>query len=492
MFSDYTQYDGLGLAELVIKGDVHPSEILEAAIARTEALNPKLNVIIHTFYDRARKMAEGQLPDGPFKGVPFLLKDLMDDYQGEPMTMGSRGIRYVPPEHSELVNRYVNTGLVPFGKTNTPELGLTITTEPKAHGPAHNPWKQGVSTGGSSGGSAGAVAARIVPLASGSDGGGSIRFPSACCGVFGMKPSRGLNPLGPLLGEEWDGAVAAHVLTRTVRDSAAMLDQTAGPETGSPYLVSRDNRRYLEAVSTPPSPLRIAFSRKPFMDVKLHPEAIRGLEETAKRLESLGHHVEEAEPVIDRPQFWRHYVTVVSANIAAISAKLKKELGPKAFRKLEPATHSMAMIGRSLTACDMVTSKMAWHEMQLAFGRFLTRYDVFLTPTLVNPPFAHGTVNDKALDEWSMELSSLFPIGRILMKTGLVKLFSKKTLNQMAFTAIGNVTGLPGMSVPLYWTKDGLPLGMLFTGRMCDEYTLYQLAGQLEKAHPWAHRTPPV
>lgn len=490
MFKEYTQYDGMGLAELVNKGEVHPSEILEAAIARAEALNPSLNVIIHTFYDRARKMAQGPLPEGPFKGVPFLLKDLVEYFEGEPMTMGSRGIRYIPKEHCELMKRYLKTGLVPFGKTNTPEFGLTITTEPKAHGPSHNPWKQGVSTGGSSGGSAASVAAGIVPLASGSDGGGSIRFPSACCGVFGMKPSRGLNPMGPQQGEGWDGAGASHVITRSVRDSAAMMDQTAGPEIGSPYRVSRDDKSYLDAIRIPPPPLRIAFSRKPFMDTTLHPEAILGLEQTAKRLESLGHHVEEADPAIDRAHFWKHYVTVISANIAFEAQRIKKEFGKGAYRKLEPATHSMAMIGRSLTACDMVQSKMAWHEMQLAFGRFLETYDVFLTPTLVNPPFSHGAVNASALDEFSMSLSSLFPIGRILMKTGLVRLFSKKTLNQMGFTAIGNVTGLPGMSVPLHWTKDGLPLGMLFTGRMCGEHTLYRLAGQLEQATPWFNKRP--
>lgn len=490
MIKEYEEYDGLALGELVKNGDVHPRELLETAIKKVETLNPRLNAVIHTFYDRARILSDSDLPDGPFKGVPFLLKDLIDNYQGEPICMGSRGIRYIPPENSELVNRYLRAGVVPFGKTNTPELGLTITTEPKSHGPSHNPWRLGVSTGGSSGGSACAVAARMVPMASGSDGGGSIRFPSACCGVFGLKPSRGLNPLGPDLGDGWDGAVASHVLTRSVRDSAAMLDQTAGPEIGSPYQVVKEHSGYLTAVDQEPGPLRIAFSRKPFIETTVHPEAVKGLEETVKLLESLGHHVEEADPVMDRSVIWRDYTVVVTSHVAAMGELVKKELGREAFEKLEPTTLSMAMIGRSVTGCDLVKARMGWHDVQLAMGRFLTNYDVFLTPTLVEPPLPHGAVNPLPVEEVSMSLTSRAPIGRILMKMGFVKLFSKKTLSKMGFTLVGNITGLPGVSMPLYQTRDGLPLGMLFTGRMCDEATLFRLAGQLEKARPWDHLRP--
>ncbi len=487
---EYGDYDGLALAGLVKSGEVHPSELLETAIKKVEELNPRLNAVVHTFYDRARIMAQNDLPDGPFKGVPFLIKDLLDNYQGEPICMGSRGIRYVPTENSELVNRYLRTGVVPFGKTSTPELGLTITTEPKAHGPAHNPWKQGISTGGSSGGSACAVAARMVPIASGSDGGGSIRFPSACCGVFGLKPSRGLNPMGPEMGDGWDGAVSAHIITRSVRDCAAMLDQTAGPEIGGPYHVARNSESYLDAVSQDPGPLRIAFSRKPFIETSVHPEALKGLEETARLLESLGHHVEEADPVMDRSVIWRDYTTVVTSHVAAVAERVKRELGREAFEKLEPTTLSMAMIGRSLTGCDLIQARMGWHDVQLAMGRFLASYDVFLTPTLVGPPQPHGVLMPLAIEEMSMRLTSRAPIGRVLMKTGFVKLFSKKTLSRMGFTILGNITGLPGISVPLHTTADGLPLGMLFNGRMCDEITLFRLAGQLEQARPWMGRKP--
>ena len=488
MMNDYMQNDAMGLAALVENGAVSPGELLECAIDRAEAMNPGLNAIIHTFYQRARVTAAGPLPGGPFRGVPFLLKDLSDNYAGEPMCMGSRGVRKVPTDHSELVNRFLASGVVPFGKTNTPELGLTITTEPKSSGPAHNPWRAGISTGGSSGGSAAAVAAGIVPIASASDGGGSIRYPSACCGVFGLKPSRGLNPVGPEVGEGWDGAVACHIISRSVRDSAAMLDATAGPEVGAPYRVLKAPGSYVTASQTDPKSLRIAFSKRPLTDATLHAEAVKGLELTVKRLEDLGHQVEEADPGIDTDAFWRDFFVVVCAHVAGTTHILKKELGRKACDMLEPTTQNMAMLGRSLSACDLVLAKQGWHAAQLAMGRFLTHHDLLLTPTIIGPPDAHGVLVPSPLEESLLKIGSSLPTGRLLMKLGAVKHFAAPTLSRMAFTALGNVTGLPSVSMPLHWTDDGLPLGMLFTGRMCDETTLFQLAGQIERAYPWAHR----
>ncbi|MCG8471626.1 MAG: amidase, partial [Desulfobacterales bacterium] len=415
MENEYFRYDATALSEWVKTGQIHPAELLEAAIQRVEAVNPRINAIIHTFYDKARHRAKGDVPKGPFEGVPFLLKDLGDNYEGEPICMGSRGIRIVSEENSELVNRFLAAGVVPFGKTNTPEFGLTITTEPKSSGPCHNPWRQGISTGGSSGGSAAAVAAGMVPMASANDGGGSIRFPSACCGLFGLKPSRGLNPLGPEVGEGWDGAVAGHVLTRSVRDSAAMLDATAGPEVGSPYLVVPSPEGYLSATQKDPEPLRIAFSRKPFMEATLHPEAIKGLETTAKRLEELGHYVEEADPAIDTNTFWRHFFVVVSAHTAAVCQWAKQEMGPDAVRKMEPATQNAAMIGRSLSACDLAIAKAGWHEIQLAMGRFLTTYDLLLTPALIGPPDALGVLCPTPMEELAMKISRPFGGGKWLL-----------------------------------------------------------------------------
>lgn len=296
--------------------------------------------------------------------------------------------------------------------------------------------------------------------------------------------------MGPEFGEGWDGAVAAHVITRSVRDSAAVLDLTAGPEIGAPYRVLKDSSGYLAAVSQEPGALRIAFSKKPFIEANVSKEAIKGLEETARLLESLGHHVEEADPVMDRSTIWRDYTVVVSSYVAAVADMVKRELGRDSFNKLEPSTLAMAMIGRSLTGIDLVQARMGWHDIQLAMGRFLTNYDVFLTPALITPPDRHGTVMPTKLDEAAMKVISKAPVGRVLMKSGFVKLFSKKTLSKMAFTAVGNITGQPCMSVPICRTADNLPLGMLFTGRMCDEVTLFRLAGQLEKVKPWAQIKP--
>lgn len=483
--------DGLGLAQLIAGGELSAGELLEQVLLRADRINPALNAIIHRFDGRARAVASHALPGGPFDGVPFLLKDYDNEFAGEPMTMGSRGIDYVPSQHGELVRRFLAAGVVPFGKTNTPEFGLIITTEPKAHGPTHNPWQQGISCGGSSGGSAAAVAARLVPMASAYDGGGSIRFPAACCGVFGLKPSRGRNPFGPVHGEGWGGAVAGHVISVSVRDSAAMLDATQGEEVGAPYLVRAPQGAYLDAAQRDPKPLRIGFSSKPMIPAEVHPEAQRGLEQTVTLLERLGHRVEEADPAIDASRMWRDFVTVVFA-YTAMSARWARGQGARAYRLLEPTTRSMARIGESLGATEMLTAQEGWHEVQMAMGQYLQDYDVLLTPTLVNPPVAHGVLPPTALEESLLEVINRLPVAKLLYRSSLLEQMMLPVLGQMAFTAMGNVTGLPAMSVPLHWTDDNLPLGMQFYGGMCDEYTLFQLAGQLERAQPWFERRPPL
>jgi amidase len=488
---EYLRYDALGLAELVARGDVTAAELLEAAIDRADRYNPALNAIIHRFDQRARAVAAHALPEGPFAGVPFLLKDLEDEFAGEPLSMGSRGIEFIPQQHSELVKRYLSSGVVPFGKTNTPELGLIITTEPKAHGAAHNPWGLEYSTGGSSGGSAAAVAARIVPMASASDGGGSIRFPAACCGVFGIKPSRGRNPFGPRMSEGWNGASAGHVISLSVRDSAAMLDVTEGAELGSAFQVASPEGSYFEAAQRDPRPLRIGFSSKPMIPATVHPEALRGLASTAALLEELGHDVEEADPAIDSQQMWRDFSVVVMAHTAHMTRWLQT-LGPQACSLLEPATISMTRIGNSLRAVELLAAEQGWHQVRLAMGHYLQTYDVLLTPTLVNPPRPLGELPPSAAKERLLSLVNTLPLARWLHRSNQFERVMLPVLGQMAFTAMANVTGLPAMSVPLHWTEQGLPLGMQFTGRMCDEYTLYQLAGQLERAQPWFDRRPPL
>ena len=288
-FKDYDKYDAMGLADLVKKKELTPSELVEEAIALIEKSNPRLNAVVHKMYDIGRATAKGKLPDGPFHGVPFLLKDLLDAYAGVPLTSGSRAYRaYIPKEDSEMVRRYKKAGLVVIGKTNLPEFGLLGYTEPELFGPCRNPWNTEHTPGGSSGGSAAAVAVGMVPIASGGDGGGSIRIPASCCGIFGFKPSRGRNPTGPEYGELWQGAVVSHVLTRSVRDSAAALDAVQGPESGAPYVIAPPLMPYLEEIRREPKKLFIAVNTTSPVGREVHPECIKAVEKTVKLLEGLG------------------------------------------------------------------------------------------------------------------------------------------------------------------------------------------------------------
>ena len=350
--------------------------------------------------------------------MPFLLKDLLDNFEGEPITCGSRGINMVCPENSELVNRYLKSGVIPFGKTNTPEFGLIVTTEPKAHGATHNPWRQGLSCGGSSGGSAVAVTSGMVPIASGGDGGGSIRFPAANCGIVGLKPSRGLNPSGPDFGDIWDGFVACHILSRSVRDTAAMLDVTAGPEVGAPYrVIPNKTNSFLSATQEDPKPLRIAYSSQSLTPGDIHPEAIKGLEKTVSLLENLGHQVEEASPQVNIEQCWKDFLLVTCAHANMTAQQIKKQFGKKARRQLEPMTKNMAMLGRSFSAGDFVMAKQRLHEISLTTGLFLQNYDAYLTPTMTQPPVAMGSISPTTAENWLLELSSHIPRGEISAST---------------------------------------------------------------------------
>src|SRR5512136_2565763 len=298
-FPEFHKYDGLGLGELVRTRQVAPADLIEEAISRIEAHNPKLNAVVYKLYDQARAAAKGDLPDGPFKGVPFLLKDMHATVQGVPTSCGTSMLKDVPQPHdSEIVRRYRAAGVILLGKTNVPEFSLLPYTEPQAFGPTHNPWDLARTPGGSSGGSAAAVAARLVPLSGGADGGGSIRIPASCCGVFGLKPTRGRTPTGPDIGDIWRGFAQEHVLTRSVRDSAAMLDAISGSETGEPYCAPTPRRPFLQEVSLPPGHLKIAFTSHPFLGHEVHEDCRKGLEATVRLLESLGHEVVEAAPAV--------------------------------------------------------------------------------------------------------------------------------------------------------------------------------------------------
>lgn len=486
-FKEYRHYDAIGLAELIRNKDISAKEALDVAIYQANKLNPKLNAIIHRFDERAYHAIEAGLPDGIFKGVPYLLKDLSFYFADEPIKMGSRSVHIVPPRDSEIVARMRATGVNTFGKTNTPEFGLIITTEPKSSGPAHNPFKKGYSTGGSSGGSAAAVSAGIVPMAGAGDGGGSIRFPAAWCGVFGLKPSRGRNPLGPVYGEGWEGAIADHVITRSVRDSAAMLDATAGKEIGAPYVIAPPKGSFLAAAGRAPKPLKISLMSEPLVpNTEVDQEVIETLELAGRQLESMGHRVDYAALSIDRSRLWRDFLVVVAAHTAFSIDDIAKRFGKSQVAKIEPQTHNMAMIGRSLSALDLLTAKQGWYEVQYQTGLLLDDYDMILCPTVPTPAIKHGILPTSKLDEAlimaSRGLNKGVDMGKLLLKSGAMEKFSHPILSKMAFTMLGNVTGLPAMSVPLGMSSKGLPIGVQLVGQMNDEETLLSLAGEMERA----------
>lgn len=493
-FSDYDKFDGLGLAELVRSKQVKPIELVEEAIARIEKLNPKINTVIHKMFGQALEAASSDLPEGPFRGVPFLLKDLTAFYAGVPLTNGSKFYRgFIPEYDSELVKRFKATGIVTIGKTNTPELGLALVTEPELFGPCHNPWDLIRTTGGSSGGSAAAVAARIVPVAHASDGGGSIRIPSSCCGVFGFKPTRARNPAGPLFGDLWRGFACEHVITRSVRDSAAMLDATAGPDTGAPYYATPSKRSFLSEVGTEPGKLRIAFTSKHFLGGAVDEECIRGLDATARLCGELGHEVIEAAPPLDGKAFFKAFVTVVCGETRAIIEESEILLGRKAsYKDFEPATWLCALLGRQFRASDLSLALNLIQRMARDIGEFFEKYDVLLTPTLAMPPVITGTFQIKGLQAVMMKLLARLNFGSIINTLVGIDRLAAQSFEFTPFTPLFNATGQPAMSVPLHWTDAGLPVGMQFVGRYGDEATLFRLAGQLEKARPWADRLPPV
>ncbi len=493
-FVEYAAYDGVGLAALVRKGEVQPKELVEAAIERIETLNPALNAVVHAMYDRALAMASGQLPDGPFRGVPFLLKDLLAAYAGEPLTSGSRFLKeFIPDHHSELVRRYLAAGLIPLGKTNTPEFGLTPYTEPELFGPTHNPWDLGRTVGGSSGGSGAAVAARLVPMASGGDGGGSIRIPASCCGVFGLKPSRGRTPSGPDVIEFWHGMTVQHALTRSVRDSAALLDATAGPELGARMHAPRQQRPYLEEVAEDPGRLRIAFTDKPLLGRQVHPDCQRGLHETVTLLSELGHQLEEASPPLDRVEVARAFLTILCAEFRLDIQEAERQMGRKAsYREFEMPTWVFSLLGDVLSAAELDRALRVMDRTARQMADFLSEFDVLLTPTLAEPPVPTGSLAPSGLRLVVLRALARLNAGKLIHALGALDASAEENFDFVPYTTPFNMTGQPAMSVPLIWNEQGLPIGMQFVARYGDEATLFRLAGQLERARPWADRMPAV
>jgi amidase/6-aminohexanoate-cyclic-dimer hydrolase len=472
-FKEYDAYDALGLAGLVRGGEVSADELLDEALARSDALNPTLNAVTLRFEDRARAAIEAGLPEGPFRGVPFLLKNLGASMAGTPLTNGSRLFEdFICDHDSTLVVRYVRAGLVIFGRSASPELGVSYATEPLLHGPTRNPWNLDHIPGGSSGGAAAAVAARILPIAHASDGGGSIRVPASCCGLFGLKPTRARNPSGPDAGEGWAGLGVSHAVTLSVRDSAALLDATSGPDAGDPYHAPVPARPFLDEVGAEPGRLRIAVTTDNPNDAPVHADCRAALDEAAKLCEELGHDVSEAAPAYDKEAMGDAMMAVVGANTLAAVNRRAAELGREATeRDVERVTWSVARRGDTVTGESYVQATQTLHRVGRQLASFFTDHDVLLTPTLAQPPIAIG-----AMDMMTEDLDSY---------RDLLSAFA-------AFPSLANVTGCPAMSMPLHWNTGGLPIGAMFMAPFGDEATLLRLAAQLEAARPWFHRRPPL
>jgi amidase/6-aminohexanoate-cyclic-dimer hydrolase len=470
-FREYGDYDAIGLAELVRKKQVSASELLDEAIARTARVDPQINAVVVKHYDYAQRQIDNGLPDGPFTGVPFLLKDL-DILEGTRTTSGASVFQDNVADHTgTLAQRFLDAGVTIFGKSSSPEFGLMPTTESRLFGPTRNPWNLAHSSGGSSGGAGAAVAARILPVAHASDGGGSIRIPASASGVFGLKPTRARNPLGPDRGEGWAGFSCGHVLSISVRDSAAMLDAVCGPEPSSPYVAPPPERPFVEEVGRDPGKLRIAFTdRSPYGDT-IDTEIAAAVRDVASLLAGLGHHVEERAPPLAADP------AVVMATIVAANTALNVRLAEARFgramtdRDFETLTLASAHNAQKATATDYVAAQLSAFQISRALAAFFQSCDVFLCPTLCLPPLRIGELNSMSED-----LSHIPPILR----------------RYIPATSMFNMSGQPSMSVPLAWNFAGLPLGMMFSGRFGDEATLLRLAAQLEHERPWKHKLPPV
>jgi len=491
---DYASRDALDLAALVRSGEASALEVVDACIARLEALDPALNAVVTRDLDAARDAARGPLPAGPFQGVPFFVKDLVQPVAGMRFTRGSRlfaGDR--PGADGELVRRYRQAGLVIVGRTNTPELGLTPVTESALHGAANNPWSPGHNTGGSSGGSGAVVAARIAPMAHGGDGGGSLRVPASCCGVFGLKPSRGRNPAGPDHSEAWMGLAAEHALTRSVRDSAALLDATLGADPGAPYDAIAPAGPYLAETTRPPGRLRIALCRRPVLPGTPHPDVLAAVDDAAALCASLGHEVEEVTLPVDADRFALDFTALVAVSIAAELDDARRVVGHKASRRdVETATWVVGMLGRTIGGLQLEQARRSIGAMSRRVAAFMDRYDVILTPTLGAPPPRHGELAAKGAEARVQELIAATGLRQVLSIQPVVDAIAAKTFAFIPYTPLANATGQPSMSVPLWWNAAGLPVGSMFTARVGDEATLFRLAAQLEQARPWRDRVPPL
>jgi amidase len=488
-FAEYDDHDCIGLAELVRRGEVSPKELLESAIERIEQRNPELNAVVHRMYERAWARVD-ELPDGPLKGVPFLVKDLKLAIAGEPTSNSCKlTVDQTPDRDSVTFQRYEAAGLQTLGKTNTPEFGLMGITEPKLRGPARNPWNTEHTPGGSSGGSSAAVAARIVHAAHSGDGGGSIRIPGSCCGLFGLKPTRGRITMAPWAGEAWDGFVQEHVLTRSVRDSALLLDLTALPTPGEPYAQPPKAGPWIDEVGKDPGKLTIGFATATLYAGETHPECKAAVEEAAKFFEGLGHEVVESTPPFPVDDMIRNYFLTVAAGLSNFVDKAAAYAGRKPrAADFEPATWLFANIGWKNSAAELFMTQSKVHAAAREIAAWFEEHDVFLSPTIARPPAKVGELYPSGSKETQLKLLGAMPL-KPLVDLALETL-GKTTLAATPNTQLFNQTGQPAASVPWSWNDDDLPIGIQLAGRFGDEATLFRLAAQVEAERPWADRKP--
>jgi amidase len=472
-FAEYEQYDGLGLAELVRQGQVTPDELLDAAIERVEARNGAVNAVVSKLYDRARQSIAAGLPDGPLRGVPFLLKDLGGWLAGDTVTRGSRFFMDTPPvaADSEHVGRLKAAGLVIFGRTNSCELGLSLTCEPQAYGPTRSPWDTDRISGGSSGGAAASVGARMLPMAHASDGFGSIRAPAACCGLVGLKPTRARNTQSPYAGEGLGGCSTEHAVTLSVRDSAALLDATAGPGAGDPYAAPPPSRPFLSEIGADAGTLRIAFTSKAPNAAPVAPEYLAALRETVQLCSDLGHQVEEADPAVDGDQVVPTFLTLAAVNTVVNLGSHPTKGRPAQQGEVENVTYATGKLGEQVTAADYVRATQTAHRLGRQMAAFHQQWDVLLTPGL-------GTLPP--------------PLGWIDMMMDDVHEYWRRVFTFSPFTVWFNLTGQPAMMLPIGRSETGFPIAVQLVAPFGDEATLFRLGSQLEAARPWFNRKPPM
>lgn len=469
-FAEYESHDGIGLASLIRRREVTAAEVLEAAIARVEARNPAINAVVDRLYTRARAVAAAPLPDTPLAGVPYPVKDLGAMIAGERTTGGSRFMADVVAKVSTIVvERLERAGLPLFARTNSCEFGMSLTCEPQAFGPTLNPWDPAVIAGGSSGGASAAVAARMVPMAHASDGFGSIRVPASCCGLVGLKPSRGRNSFGPFLGERTGGNVGEHAVTLSVRDSAALLDITSGLAEGDPYTAPPPARPFLTEIGAAPGRLRIAFTTGERSGAKAEPEHLHLLAEAARTLDSLGHTVAEADPPISHEETQAIFAVLMAANAAQIVRSHPTKGRLPMEDEVERVTMATALKGEQVKGHDVFMAQARMHAMARRMGAFHRNWDVLLTPGLAQLPPRLGWLDmmmDDA-DEYWRRIGAFSP-----------------------YTVWFNETGQPAMVLPLGTRSNGFPLSVQLVAPYGDEATLFRLAAQLEQAMPWAQRRP--